>query len=50
VLSVLASILFIAFLAFIAIAPQEAIQIFLMLSWSGMLITALYQARNALLS
>ncbi|HEU4855273.1 MAG TPA: hypothetical protein VFS89_08315 [Nitrosospira sp.] len=31
-------VLFVAFLAFVATAPTEAIQIFLMFAWIGMLI------------
>ena len=38
------------FLAFVAIAPNQVIQIFLMFTWIGMLLTTVYQFVKALLS
>jgi hypothetical protein len=46
----LASIFFIAFMAFIAIAPEDAIQIFLALSWLGMLLASVYTLLSGLMS
>jgi hypothetical protein len=43
-------ILFVAFLAFVAISPQEVIQIFLMLAWIGMLIPSVYLIFKGLLA
>jgi hypothetical protein len=43
-----ASIFFIAFLAFIAIAPQEAIQVFLMLVWGGTLLSVIWTLARTL--
>jgi hypothetical protein len=43
-------VLFVAFLAFVATAPTEAIQIFLMLVWIGMLIPSVYLLLKGLFS
>ena len=39
---------FAAFLAFIAIAPQETIQVFLTLVWGGMLLSVAYTLLTSL--
>lgn len=44
-----ASIIFVAFLAFIAIAPQEAIQVFLTLVWGEMLLSVVWTLAKGLL-
>lgn len=49
-LAALALVLFVAFLAFIAVAPHQLTQIFLFLSWCGMLLTVLYQVIAGLLA
>jgi hypothetical protein len=45
----LASSFFVAFLAFIAIAPHEAIQVFLTLVWGGALLSVRWTLVKALL-
>ncbi|SEM81729.1 hypothetical protein SAMN05216404_101236 [Nitrosospira multiformis] len=47
---VLAAAFFVAFLAFVATAPTEAIQIFLMFAWIGMLIPSVYLLLKGLFS
>jgi hypothetical protein len=46
----LASIFFLAFLAFIAIALQQGIQLFLFLTWSAMGLTVGWTLMSGLLS
>jgi hypothetical protein len=49
-LAALTVILFLAFLAFVGTAPQEAIQLFLFLTWSAMGLTVLWTLVDGLLS
>jgi len=46
----LAVILFVTFLAFVATAPTEAIQIFPMFTWIGLLLPSVYLLLKGLLS
>ena len=43
-------VLFVAFLAFVATAPTEAIQIFLMFAWIGLLLPSVYLLLKGLFS
>jgi hypothetical protein len=43
-------IFFVAFLAFVGTAPQEAIQLFLFLTWSAMSLTVLWTLVSGLWS
>ena len=49
-LGLLTVALFIAFITFVALAPTEAIQIFLMLAWIGLLIPSIYLLLKGLFS
>lgn len=43
-------VLFVAFLAFVAISPQEVIQIFLMFAWIALLLPSAYLIIKGLFS
>jgi hypothetical protein len=43
-------VLFVAFLAFIALSPTEVIQIFLMVAWIGLLLPSVYLLIKGLFS
>jgi len=49
-LAALTVVLFVAFLAFVGTAPQEAIQLFLFLTWSAMGLTVLWTLVSGLWS